>query len=159
MATTKKNETKTVQNRQARFNYEIKDELRAGIVLEGWEVKAVKAGRATFEGSSAFVRFQSGEAWLEGLTITPLPGSGMGLLIPIVPSRSRKLLLNKAEIAKLEVAVAQKGMTVVPTSLVFERRLKVMLGVAKGKNKADKRYTVKNRDVDREIQAAMKRAA
>lgn len=148
--------TEKVQNRQARFNYEISERLKAGIVLEGWEVKAALRGHAVFQGSSAFVRFSNGEAWLEGVSISVPLECADGLLRQRDPVRSRKLLLNRSELSMLEKKVSQKGMTVVPLELVKERKFKVILGVAKGKNKADKRQSIKTRDMEREIRAVIK---
>ena len=141
-----------LENRQARHLYAIEDTLEAGLVLEGWEVKAILAGRANFNGGGAFVRLKDGEAWLEAMTITPLPSANKGLLLDAQPSRARKLLLNKAELNKLGRKVAERGYTVVPLEVTRERRLKLTIGLAKGKNHADKRETIKQRDQVRELQ-------
>ncbi len=144
--------TTLLENRQARHLYAIEDTLEAGLVLEGWEVKAILAGRANFNGGGAFVRMKDGEAWLEAMTITPLPMANKGLLLDAQPSRARKLLLNKAELNKLGRKVAERGYTVVPLEVTRGRRLKLKIGLAKGKNHADKRETIKQRDQAREIQ-------
>lgn len=146
----------TVQNRIARHNYEVKGTLRAGLALEGWEVKAALAGHANFQGSAAFVRFKGTEAWLEGLTIQPLPGTGMGLLSSQDTTRSKKLLLTKAELVKLGKKVREQGITVVPLALVKGRYFKVDLALGKGKTKGDKRESVKTADIKRQIDQAKK---
>lgn len=145
------NETKTVvDNRQARHLYHIEEDFEAGIMLQGWEVKAILAGQATFNGGSSFVRLVDGEAFLDAFTITPLPQANKGLLLECQPVRLRKLLLNKSELTKLERRVRERGYTVVPLEVTYGRKLKVRIGLAKGKKLADKRETVKNRDHARE---------
>ena len=144
--------TTLLENRQARHLYTIEDTLEAGLVLEGWEVKAILAGRANFNGGGAFVRMKDGEAWLEAMTITPLPMAAKGLLLDAQPARARKLLLKKAELNKLGRKVAERGYTVVPLEVTRGRRLKLKIGLAKGKNHADKRETIKQRDQAREVQ-------
>lgn len=141
-----------LENRQARHLYAIEDSYEAGLVLEGWEVKAILAGRANFNGGGAFIRLTAGEAWLEAMTITPLPASNKGLLAPMQPGRARKLLLRGAELEKLSRKVAERGYTVVPLSVERGRKLKLVIGLAKGKNHADKRDTIKQRDLTREVQ-------
>lgn len=146
-------EVRTVaENRQARHNYFIEDTLEAGIMLMGWEVKAILAGQANFNGGSAFIKLIDGEAYLDALTITPLEASDKGLLVEREPSRLRKLLLNKSELVKLERRVLEKGYTLVPLALTYGRKLKLQLGLAKGKKLADKRETLKARDLERETQ-------
>jgi len=144
--------TTLLENRQARHLYHIEESLEAGLVLEGWEVKAILAGRANFNGGGAFIRIRDGEAWLEAMTITPLPMSSQGLLHTLEPSRARKLLLHRAELAKLGRKVAERGYTVVPLEVTRDRKLKLRIGLAKGKNVADKRETLRSRDLDREVQ-------
>jgi SsrA-binding protein len=144
--------TTLLENRQARHLYHIEESLEAGLVLEGWEVKAILAGRANFNGGGAFIRIRDGEAWLEAMTITPLPMSSQGLLHTLQPSRARKLLLHRAELAKLGRKVAERGYTVVPLEVTRDRKLKLRIGLAKGKNVADKRETLRSRDLDREVQ-------
>ncbi len=144
--------TTILENRQARHLYHIEERLEAGLVLEGWEVKAILAGRANFNGGGAFIRFTGGEAWLEAMTITPLPTSNQGLLVVTEPSRARKLLLRRAELNKLSRKVAERGYTVVPLEVSRDRKLKLHIGLAKGKNLADKRDTLRERDLNREMQ-------
>ncbi len=144
------------ENRQARHNYFIEDTVQAGIMLQGWEVKAILAGQANFNGGSAFVKFEGGEAWLDALTVTPLASSDKGLLVDRQPLRRRKLLLKKQELKKLERRVLERGYTVVPLALTYTGKLKVDLGLARGKKLADKRETVKARDLDRETQRQLR---
>lgn len=144
--------TTILENRQARHLYSIEESMEAGLVLEGWEVKAILAGRANFNGGGAFVRVENGEAWLEGMTITPLPMANQGLLAQHTPGRARKLLLHASELTKLSRRVAERGYTVVPLAVARGRKLKLNIGLAKGKNVADKRNTIKQRDLTREIQ-------
>lgn len=138
------------KNRQARFDYHIEDECEAGLVLEGWEVKAILAGQANFASGGAFIRLRGGEAWLEAMHVTPLKGTQHGLLQEYNPVRSRKLLLKRTELAKLTRRVAERGYTIVPLALVQRRTLKLVIGLAKGKKQHDKRETVKQRDLARE---------
>lgn len=145
-----------VENRQARHLYAIEDTFEAGIMLLGWEVKAILAGQATFNGGGSFVRIKDGEAFIDSLTITPLPQARKGLLEGLEPTRQRKLLLNKAELRKLERRVAERGYTVVPLSVTYGSKLKVNIGLAKGKNQADKRETVKLREGQRDLQRELK---
>lgn len=141
-----------LENRQARHLYSIEETLEAGLVLEGWEVKAILAGRANFNGGGSFIRMSGGEAWLEAMTITPLPMANQGLLSSHEPARARKLLLRSAELTKLGRKVAERGYTVVPLEVTRGRKLKLKIGLAKGKNKADKRDAIKERELGREIQ-------
>lgn len=145
--------TTILENRQARHRYFIEERLEAGVVLEGWEVKAILAGRANFNGGGAFIRITNGEAWLESMTITPLLMANMGRLAPRTPARARKLLLSRAELTKLSRKVAERGYTIVPleVTLSTKKKLKLQIGLAKGKNHADKRETVKQRDLAREL--------
>jgi SsrA-binding protein len=144
--------TTILENRQARHLYSIEESMEAGLVLEGWEVKAILAGRANFNGGGAFVRMENGEAWLESMTITPLPMANQGLLAQHTPGRARKLLLHASELTKLSRRVAERGYTVVPLAVVRGRKLKLTIGLAKGKNHADKRNTIKQRDLSRDMQ-------
>lgn len=144
--------TTILENRQARHLYSIEESMEAGLVLEGWEVKAILAGRANFNGGGAFVRMANGEAWLESMTITPLPMANQGLLAQHTPGRARKLLLHASELTKLSRRVAERGYTVVPLAVVRGRKLKLTIGLAKGKNHADKRNTIKQRDQARDVQ-------
>ncbi len=141
-----------VENRQAHYLYAIEDTFEAGLMLEGWEVKAILGGRATFNGGSSFVRLIDDEAFVDALTITPLPQSNQGLLATMDPLRLRKLLLKKTELNKLQRRVAERGYTLVPLTLTQRGKLKLEIGLAKGKKLADKRQTLKDRDVQRDTQ-------
>lgn len=145
-----------VDNRQARHLYFIEDTLTAGLALEGWEVKAILDGQATFNGGNAFIKLKDGEAFVDSLTITPLPQARKGLLEELQPQRQRKLLLNRSELNKLSRQVARRGYTVVPLALTYNGKLKLEIGVAKGKKQADKRETVKDRDQKRDIARELK---
>lgn len=147
------------ENRQARHAYFIEDTYEAGIMLQGWEVKAILAGQANFNGGGSFIRLVNGEAFIDALTITPLASTNKGLLIPQEPARVRKLLLNKAELNKLDRRVREKSYTVVPLALTYGRKIKVVLGLAKGKKLADKRETIKTRDLERETQRQVRAMA
>jgi SsrA-binding protein len=140
-----------IDNRQARHLYEIEDTFTAGLILEGWEVKAILAGQANFNGGGSFVRIHNGEAFIDSMTVTALPQSKKGLLVDLNPLRERKLLLNRSELNKLERMSRQKGYTVVPLSLTFNGKLKLEIGLARGKKLADKRETLKERDIKRDM--------
>ena len=129
-----------IYNRKARFDYTIESEMEAGIVLEGWEVKALAAGRGDLTGSHAFIR--GSVAYLVGMKITPMPQafgvSEQG------HSRTRRLLLHKHEMKKLLGQVERSGYTLVPLNIHFSKgKLKIQLGLAKGKKQHDKRETIK----------------
>jgi SsrA-binding protein len=145
-------ETRTVtQNRQAEWLYFIEDRFEAGVMLQGWEVKAILAGQATFNSGAAFIRLKDGDAFLDSLTVTPLTQARQGLLAELQPTRERKLLLHKAELKKLERRCAERGYTIVPLALTYNGKLKVQLGLARGKKQADKRDTLKERDQARDL--------
>ena len=135
------------ENRRARFDYHIEDKFEAAIVLQGTEVKALRAGEATIAESYAEVR--DGEVWLINANI---PEYSHGNRLNHQPRRPRKLLLNTREIGKLFGAVERKGMTLVPLSVYFNAkgRAKVELALAKGKQAHDKRASVKERDWKRD---------
>jgi SsrA-binding protein len=136
-----------VSNRKARFEYEILDRIEAGIVLRGTEVKSVREGKVSLQESYATPR--NGELWLEGCTIQPYT---QGNIYNHEPTRPRKLLLHKRELTKMIQRTAEKGLTIVPLSIYFKgSRLKVELGVARGKKLYDKRETIKKRDTDRRL--------
>jgi SsrA-binding protein len=143
-----------VENRRARYEYHIMESLEAGVVLNGTEVKSIRAGGASL--TEAYARFRDGEAWLMGMHIPPYK---QGSFSNCEPNRPRKLLLHKEEIARLRSRVGEKGLTVVPLRLYFTRGIaKVLLGVARGKKLWDKRADAAKRDVEREIAAHVRRA-
>jgi SsrA-binding protein len=140
------------ENRKAFHDYHILDRLEAGVALLGTEVKAVREGQVNLRDS--FARVDRGEIWLENVHISPYSHRGYA---EHAERRSRKLLLHRHEIRKLIGSVAEKGMTLVPLQLYFKGgRLKVLLGLAKGKQAHDKRETIRRREVDRETRAAIK---
>jgi SsrA-binding protein len=140
-------------NRKAFHDYFIEERFEAGIVLEGWEVKAIRSGRAQLK--EAYVIVRQGEIFLLGSHISPLPTAGTH--IKPDPTRTRKLLLHHSEINKLIGKVERAGYTMVPLNLHFSRgRIKCEIGLAKGKKQYDKRETLKERDWQREQQQVMK---
>lgn len=138
-------------NRKARHDYHIDDTFEAGLVLTGTEVKALRAGRASLVDGYATV--DRGEAWLEGVHI---PEYTEGTWTNHAPRRKRKLLLHHREIEELARESQAKGVTIVPLSLYFvDGRAKVEIALARGKREYDKRQTLRERQADREAQAAM----
>jgi SsrA-binding protein len=143
-----------IDNRRARFEYSILETVEAGLVLAGTEVKSIRAGGISL--SEAYARVREGEAWLMGMHIPPYK---QGSFSNVGPNRPRKLLLHKAEIARLQHRVNEKGLTIVPLRLYFTRGMaKVLLGVARGKKLWDKRAAAAKRDVEREIAAHTRRS-
>lgn len=135
------------ENRKARFDYFIEDTLEAGISLEGWEVKSLRAGRANLKEGYAVIRY--GEAWLIGANFSPLPSASTH--VQPDPVRSRRLLLHRRELDKLIGATEREGYTIVPLSLYWKKgRAKLAIGLAKGKKQHDKRATEKSRDWQRQ---------
>jgi SsrA-binding protein len=142
------------ENRKAFHDYHILDTYEAGVALLGTEVKAIREGRVNLRDSYASV--DRGEAFLHNVNISPYSHRGYADHEPL---RTRKLLLHKREILKLTSQVAEKGMTLVPVRMYFkDGRVKVAVGVAKGKKAYDKRDAIKQRDADREARAVMKTA-
>ncbi len=132
------------QNRRARYDYDILDTYQAGVALNGPEVKSCRAGMVNLSG--AYVSFLSGRPVLKNVTIAQYAfASGMA---EYQPGRDRNLLLSKAEIAKLESAAAEKGVTILPLEVKAGRTIKIILGVARGQKKFDKRQKIKERDVE-----------
>lgn len=135
------------ENRKARFEYFIEQRYEAGLVLQGWEVKAMRAGRAQL--TEAYVYLRSGEAFLFGAHISPLASTSSHVVAD--PVRTRKLLLNHSEINGLLGAVERKGYTLVPLELYWkDGRAKLQVGLAKGKKQHDKRAVEKDRDWQRD---------
>ena len=142
------------ENKKAYFDYFIEERYEAGLVLEGWEVKAIRAGRAQLK--EGYVVPQRGAFFLIGSHISPLPEASTH--VNPDPVRSRKLLLNGDEIDKLLGKVEQRGYTLVPLNLHYKGgRIKLEIGLAKGKKQHDKRDADKERDEKREAQQAMKK--
>jgi SsrA-binding protein len=142
-----------VDNRKAFHDYFIEERFEAGIVLQGWETKSIRAGRAQLK--EAYVIVRNDEVFLFGSHISPLPTASTHIATD--PVRTRKLLLNAEEIKKLVIKVERAGYTLVPLNLHYQKGyIKCEIGLAKGKKQHDKRDSEKQRDSQREIQAAMK---
>lgn len=139
-------------NRKARHDFIIEDTIECGIVLTGTEIKSVRQGKINLK--DGFARIRNGEVWMSNVHISPFE---QGNLFNHDPLRSRKLLLKKSEIARLEKAISQSGTTLVPLKVYIKRGFaKVLIGIAKGKQKQDKRRSLKEKDMKREIDRAMK---
>ncbi len=143
-------------NRRAKFDYHIDERYEAGLVLEGWEVKSLRAGKAQLVDS--FVQIHNGEAWLHGAHFTPLQTTSTHDLVD--PKRVRKLLLNRDEIARVFGATSAKGYTCVATALYWKGpHVKCEIGLAKGKKQHDKRQDSKEKDWAREKERLLKHSA
>ena len=148
-----KAESRIAENRKARFDYFIEDRLEAGIALQGWEVKSARAGKAQLVDSYVIIR--DGEAWLLGAHLTPLNTASTHVTAD--PRRLRKLLLNRREIDRLVGLVERKGYTLLALELYWSKnRVKVAIGLAKGKKQHDKRHAEKEREWQREKQRLLK---
>jgi len=142
------------ENRKARYDYFIEERLEAGLVLEGWEVKSMRAGKAQI--AEGYVYLKEGEAFLFGAQITPLNTTSTHVVAE--PKRTRKLLLNKSELDRLVGSVERKGYTLVPLDLHWkDGRAKLEIGLAKGKKQHDKRATEKDRDWQRDKARVLRR--
>ena len=140
-------------NKKARHDYRLEDRLEAGLALEGWEVKSLRAGKVQMVDS--YVLLKDNQAWLFGCLITPLPTASTH--IQPDPIRTRKLLLHRDEIDKMVGAVERKGYSLIPTALYWKKgRAKVEIALAKGKKEHDKRATLKDRDWKRDKQRILK---
>ena len=140
------------ENRKARHDYHILETWEAGIALLGTEVKAIREGRVNLRDS--YARVDNGEVWMMNVHISPYSHRGSA---DHAEMRQRKLLLHSHEIRKMVGKVAEKGLTLVPLELYFKKgRVKVAIGLAKGKQDHDKRETLRKREVDRETRAAIK---
>lgn len=141
------------ENRKARFDYFIEDTLEAGIALEGWEIKSIRAGKAQI--SESYVLLKDNEAWIFGSHIHPLVTASTHSIHD--PTRTRKLLLHRREIDRLMGQVDQKGYTIVILSLYWSKgKVKAEIGLAKGKKLHDKRATVKEREWSRDKHRILK---
>lgn len=135
------------QNKKARFNYTVEDSYECGIALEGTEVKSVKSGSISYVDS--FAEIQNGEVWVRNFHISEYSFSS---IFNHDPDRKKKLLLHKEEIKRLQRKVDEKGYTLIPLDVYLKNgRVKVKLGVCKGKKLYDKRETIKQRDIDRDM--------
>ena len=131
------------RNKKAGFNYFIEERFEAGLALEGWEVKSLRAGKAQL--AEAYVTLKNGEAWLFGAHVTPL--SSASSHVEADPARTRKLLMHRREIDRFIGLVDRRGFTLVPLELYWkEGRAKLTVGLARGKRKRDKRAAEKDRD-------------
>ena len=154
MAKAKKQHDNTIAvNKKARHDYFIEDKIEAGLVLEGWEVKSMRAKSVQLKES--YVLLKNMQAWLLGAHISPLPTTSTHKVAD--PTRTRKLLLHKYELSKLVGAVERKGYTIVPLSIYWKNgKAKLEIGIAKGKQKQDKRASIKERDWQRDKQRVLK---
>jgi SsrA-binding protein len=140
------------ENRKARHDYHVLETWEVGIALLGTEVKAIREGRVNLRDS--YARVENGEVWLLNVHISPYSHRGYAQHAEL---RQRKLLLHRHEIRKLVGRTAEKGLTMVPLELYFNKgRVKVLLALAKGKQLHDKRETLRRREVDRETRSAVK---
>jgi len=145
--------SRIADNRKAWHDYFVEDKYEAGLALQGWEVKSMRAGRAQLK--EAYVVIENGEVYLIGAHLSPLASASTH--IQPNPTRMRKLLLHRAEINKLIGAVERKGYTLVPLALFWKRgRAKLEIGLAKGKQAHDKRDSIKKRETDREMARALR---
>lgn len=134
-------------NRRARHDFSIEDSFEAGLALQGWEVKSLRAGRASLQ--EAYVVMRNGEAWLIGANISPLPTASTHITPD--PVRTRKLLLHRHELNRLIGHTERQGYTLIPLDLHWKRgRAKLTVGLAKGKKLHDKRATLKEQDWQRQ---------
>ncbi len=144
-----------VQNKKAFHDYFIEDRYEAGLVLQGWEVKAIRAGNVNLK--EAYVTIKGGALHLFGSHISPLKTASTHIVPD--PVRTRKLLLHESEISKLIIKVQRAGYTLMPLNMHFKGgRVKLEIGLAKGKKQHDKRDTERERDASREAQQAMKKS-
>lgn len=140
-------------NRRARHEYFIEEMVEAGIVLSGTEIKSVRASRVNL--AEAYAKIDNNEAWIVGMHISPYDQAGN--YFQHDPTRPRKLLLHRREIAHLRAQLEQKGLTLVPLRLYLKRgRAKVELGLARGKKLYDKRATIAERDARRDVERALR---
>ncbi len=143
-----------IQNKKAFHDYFIEEKYEAGLMLEGWEVKAIRAGRVQLK--EAYVIAKDGALYLLGSHISPLLNASSHILPD--PTRTRKLLLHKLEIDKLIGKVQRAGFTIMPLDMHYKGgRIKLAIGLAKGKKEHDKRATEREKDAKREAQMAMKK--
>ncbi len=147
-------ETKLIaENRRARRDYELLERVEAGIALTGSEVKSIRGGHVQL--GQAYGDIRGGEAWLVGASIAEYPQSGS---FGHQPDRERKLLLHRREIDSLYGKLREKGLTLVPTRMYFkDGKVKVELALARGRERADKRRVIAERDAERQMQRALRR--
>jgi SsrA-binding protein len=149
-----KNERVIAENRKARHNYAVLDTLECGIMLVGSEVKSLRTGQLSLD--EAYGKVEKGEVWLLAANIAEYPYSHA---LNHVPKRRRKLLLHRREVKKFAGQAFEKGLTLVPLKMYFkEGKAKVLMGICKGKQKQDKRESMKKREMDRDISRAMRKS-
>ncbi len=155
MKPTEKTEPRLIaENRKARYDYFVEERIEAGIALMGWEVKSLRAGKAQI--TEGYVFLKDGEAFLFGAHITPLKTASTHEVAD--PTRTRKLLLKRTELARLLGSVERKGYTLVPLDLHWKNgRAKLTIGLSKGKKQHDKRATEKDRDWQRDKARLLRR--
>jgi SsrA-binding protein len=150
---TKDDKKVLLRNKKARHDYFVEWTVEAGVALQGSEVKSLREARAVMSDAYAMVR--NGEAWLVNMQVTEYPWANRW---NHEPKRDRKLLLHRREIAKLDEASSQEGYTILPLEVYLKNgRIKVELGVCKGKKQYDKRQDQKRKDAQREVEAALRR--
>jgi SsrA-binding protein len=153
MAQKKESPSRIADNKKAAFNYFFEERYEAGIVLEGWEVKALREGKVQL--TDGYVLLKDGELFLIGCQINPLKTASTH--VKPEAARTKKLLMHKDEIRRLIGKVEQKGYTLVPIHMYWKNgRVKVEIALAKGKAEHDKRGTIKEREGKREVERAMK---
>lgn len=141
-----------LRNRKARHEFHVLEELEAGLVLKGAEVKSLREGRASF--NDAYAAVEDGELWLHNLHISPYESASMDLPDPL---RRRKLLVHRRELQRLAVRTTERGLTLVPLELYFRRgKAKLTLALAKGKKLYDKRESLKRDAMQREVERALR---
>jgi len=146
-------EKTVVTNRKARYEYEIIDQVEAGLVLVGSEVKSLRAGRANL--GDAYGRVTKGEVWVIGMHISPYKEATSQNHDPL---RERKLLLHRSEIKKLTRRIDEKGFTLIPLRLYFRKNIaKIELGIARGKRQYDKKVAIAQKDAKREMEREQKK--
>src|SRR3954462_5580694 len=142
-----------LRNKRARHDYFVEWTVEAGVSLQGSEVKSLREAKAVM--SDAYAMVKNGEAWLINMQVTEYPWANRW---NHVPKRDRKLLLHRKELEKLETASAQQGYTILPLEVYLKQgKIKVLLGVCKGKKQYDKRQDQKRKDAQREVEAATRR--
>jgi SsrA-binding protein len=143
-----------ILNRKARHDFFIEERLEAGVALEGWEVKSLRAGQVQIR--DGYVLLKDGEAFVIGLLITPLPTASTHVRPD--PQRTRKLLLHRHELDRLRGAVERKGYALIPTAMYWKRgRAKLEIGLARGKKEHDKRRSLKEREWERDKQRLLRK--
>ena len=153
MATKPDTSSRIADNKKAAYNYLLEEKFEAGMVLQGWEVKALRAGKVQL--TDGYVVIKGGELFVIGCQINPLNTASTHVNPDAV--RSRKLLMHKDEIRRLVGKVEQKGYTLVPLNLHWKAgKVKCEIALAKGKAEHDKRHTIKDREGKREVERAMK---